>query len=257
MLVADLVTAMETLAPPALAEAWDNVGLLIGDRADELHGVLVTIDVSAEVIDEALGLGCSALVAYHPPIFQALRSLGPADLALQLARAGLSVYSPHTALDVAAGGTNDVLAEALGLREVQVLRRTTATGAGLGRVGLLASPIRVAELVARVKRALGIDHVLLAGRDDRIVDTLAVGAGAGASLLDDARRVGADAIVCGELGHHDALRAVRFGLTALCTLHSNTERIALGSLATRLRAALGPSVPVHQSKRDGDPFRVV
>ena len=257
MLVADLVTAMDALAPPALAEAWDNVGLLIGDRADELRAVLVTIDVTAEVIDEALELGCTALVAYHPPIFQALRSLGPADLALHLARARLAVYSPHTALDVAAGGTNDVLAEVLDLREVQVLRPTTTSGAGLGRVGVLSAPVRVTELVVKVKRALGIDHVLLAGRDDRMVDTLAVGAGAGASLLDDARRVGADALVCGELGHHDALRAVRLGLTALCTLHSNTERIALSSLATRLRATLGPSVPVHQSKRDGDPFRVV
>ena len=257
MLVADLVNAMDALAPPALAEPWDNVGLVIGDRADELRSVLVTIDVSAEVIDEALGLGCTALVAYHPPIFQALRSLGPADLALSLARAKLSVYSPHTALDVAPGGTNDVLAEALGLREVQVLRPTTPTGAGLGRVGLLAAPVRVAELVVKVKRALGIDHVLLAGRDDRMVDTLAVGAGAGASLLEDTRRVGADALVCGELGHHDALKAARLGLTALCTLHSNTERIALGSLAARLQATLGPQVPVHQSERDADPFRVV
>jgi dinuclear metal center YbgI/SA1388 family protein len=257
MRIADLIEAMESIAPRALAEPWDNVGLLIGDADEPLGAVLVTIDVTAAVIEEALGLGCGALVAYHPPIFSALRSLGPTDLALQLARARLSVYSPHTALDVAPGGTNDLLAAALGLQEVHVVRPTTPSGAGPGRVGALPAPLSSAELVALVKRALGVSHVLLAGALDRSIRRVAVGAGAGASLLDDARRAGADALVCGELGHHDALRAGRLGLAALCTLHSNTERLATQPLAERLRTALGPSVPVHVSQRDADPFRVV
>jgi len=257
MRVADLVTAMEAIAPSALAESWDNVGLLIGDPHEALQGVLVTIDVTSAIIDEALGLGCSALVAYHPPIFQALRALGPADLALHLARARLAVFSPHTALDVAAGGTNDVLAAALGLREVQVLRPTTPSGEGLGRTGLLPQPMAVAAFASHVKRALGIEHVLLAGDVERQVRRVAVGAGAGSSLLQDAQRVRADVLLCGELGHHDALKAVRLGLTALCTLHSNTERLALRSVADRLRAALGAAVPIHQSGRDADPFSII
>lgn len=257
MLVADLVRAMDLIAPPALAEPWDNTGLVIGDPMEPLRAVLVTIDVTAAVIEEALGLGCTALVAYHPPIFQPLRALGPADLALHLAQARLAVYSPHTALDAAPGGTNDVLAAALGLWKVRVLRPTTLSGAGMGRVGELKAAVSVGAFVAQVKAALRIEHVLLAGSDDRPVRTVAVGAGAGASLLQDAASAGADALLCGELGHHDALKAVRLGLTAVCTLHSNTERLALEPLAARLRGDLGASVPVHRSQRDADPFRVV
>jgi dinuclear metal center YbgI/SA1388 family protein len=257
MLVADLARAMEAIAPSALAQSWDNTGLVIGDPREPLRGVLVTIDVTFEVIEEAVSLGCSALVAYHPPIFQPLRALGPADLALHLAQARLAVYSPHTALDVAQGGTNDALAAALELSEVRVLRQTTPSGQGLGRIGVLRAPVSIDALIVQDKAALGIDHVLVAGSGDRRVRTVAVGAGAGGSLLRDAAAAGAEALLCGELGHHDALEAVRLGLCALCTLHSNTERLALPTLAERLRAALGASVPVHQSRRDADPFRVV
>ena len=116
--VADLAHAMEAIAPSALAEPWDNVGLVIGDPAAPLTGVLLCIDLTLEVIEEAKTLGASAVVAYHPPIFKGLKRFTPGSaesVAYEAMAAGLAVYSPHTALDVAAGGTNDVLADLLGL----------------------------------------------------------------------------------------------------------------------------------------------
>ncbi|MFN7021187.1 MAG: Nif3-like dinuclear metal center hexameric protein [Phycisphaerales bacterium] len=119
MKIADLIDAMERIAPSRLAEDWDNVGLLIGDPSDELSGpVLLTIDLTEAVLDEAERMGCRAIIAYHPPIFHPLKRLvgGPSSPLSQrvnhrAARAGLAVYSPHTALDACAGGVTDWLAE--------------------------------------------------------------------------------------------------------------------------------------------------
>ena len=113
-----LINAMEAIAPPELAEDWDNTGLILGDRTCELAGpVLLTIDLTEPVAEEAIELGASAIVSYHPPVFEPLRSL-TADNArgralLAAAARSMVVYSPHTALDAARGGMNDWLADGL------------------------------------------------------------------------------------------------------------------------------------------------
>ncbi len=118
MKIADLVAAMERIAPPDLAESWDNVGLLIGAHDALLAGpLLLTIDLTEAVAAEAARLKCGAVVAYHPPIFEAVKRLTDETetgrVALQLIGAGVAVYSPHTALDGAPGGMADWLAEGL------------------------------------------------------------------------------------------------------------------------------------------------
>lgn len=259
-----LVAAMDSIAPPALAESWDNVGLLLGDAAAPLRRLLLTIDLTPEVIDEAQTLGCDAVVAYHPPLFAPTRRVLAGDLAFAALAAGLAVYSPHTAFDAAPGGTNDALCEVLGLAERKPLRPAAGAGVGAlaamppglvgaGRVGVLAKPAYAHELVERLKSRLGLTFVLHAGSLERVVSTVAVCAGAGGSLVDDAARAGAELYLVGELGHHDALRVRRLGLTAVCTLHSNAERLALPGLATRLRERLA-GVDVYVSARDRDPF---
>lgn len=253
--VSELIAAFENIAPSALAEPWDNVGLVIGDPRAALTRLLVAVDLSLEVIDEAEAQGCEAVVAYHPPIFAAHKRLGPDDLAYHAIRAGLAVYSPHTAFDVADGGTNDALCDLLGLFDRRPLKPRTPGGPGPGRIGRLPVHCSARALVDLVKLKLRLPFVLTAGPLDREVETVAVCAGAGGSMVDDAAREGAELYLVGELGHHDALRAARLGLTALCTLHSHTERLALPALAARLRRAL-PGVQVEVSARDRDPFEV-
>ncbi len=114
--IADLVRCLERLAPPALAEPWDNTGLLLGDASRPLPqgaGVLLCIDLTEAVAAEALSTGAAAVVAYHPPIFDGLKRLTSATprerALLRLAEAGITVYSPHTALDAVPGGVTDWL----------------------------------------------------------------------------------------------------------------------------------------------------
>jgi dinuclear metal center YbgI/SA1388 family protein len=118
MLVNDLVRAMERLAPPQCAEEWDRVGLLVGHRSREVRGpVLLTIDLTERVLDEALALRAGAVVAYHPPLWDPITRLtdetSRARIVLRAAEAGLAIYSPHTALDNVEGGVTDWLCEGL------------------------------------------------------------------------------------------------------------------------------------------------
>ena len=115
----DLTDALEAIAPTRYAEPWDNVGLLVGDPKQEVTRAMLAIDYTPEVACEAAGERCDAVVAYHPPIFKPLLSrvtaTGDTSLVYDAVRRGVAIYSPHTALDVAEGGTNDVLADAIGL----------------------------------------------------------------------------------------------------------------------------------------------
>ncbi|MBU6412344.1 MAG: Nif3-like dinuclear metal center hexameric protein [Planctomycetes bacterium] len=111
-----LVAALESIAPLNLAESWDKVGLLVGDLAQEFSGpILLAIDLSEDVLDEAIDLGAGAIIAYHPPIWEPLKRLTASSaterIILRAARAGIIIYSPHTALDACTGGINDWLCE--------------------------------------------------------------------------------------------------------------------------------------------------
>ncbi len=256
--VRHLVTAMESIAPPALAEPWDNVGLLVGDPSAPLTRVLLAIDYTAAVAAEALHGAYDAVVAYHPVIFKDVTRVIAGSRLWDAVRKGVAVYSPHTALDIAPGGTNDVLAGALGLDDITPLRPLAPRGGrvslGMGRIGRLPLIPR-GEVIARVKRALGIPHILVAGPTDGIASTGAVGAGSCGDLVRDAIAKGVDVYLTGELRHHDALAAVDAGMTVLCTLHSNSERATLKIVRQRLVEGL-PGVTVDLSVHDRDPFVV-
>ena len=129
--VKDLAAAMDRLAPERHAEDWDNVGLLVGDPAAAVRRVALCIDYTSAVAGEVRRAGCQAVIAYHPPIFKPLKRLTPAasPVVYAAARDGVAIYSPHTALDVADGGTNDVLADVLGMTDRRPIKPLTGGAA--------------------------------------------------------------------------------------------------------------------------------
>jgi dinuclear metal center YbgI/SA1388 family protein len=124
--VADLVQTMQVIAPPELAADWDNVGLLLGDAADAVHRVMTCLTVTPASVAEAVAADAQLIVSHHPVLFRPTQRLTTATaegrLLLPLLRAGIAVYSPHTAFDNAPGGINEVLAGKLGLTQVAPLR---------------------------------------------------------------------------------------------------------------------------------------
>jgi len=361
----ELTDALEQIAPTRFAESWDNVGLLVGDPEQPVSRALLTIDYTAEVACEAAGAKADAIIAYHPPIFSALKrvtSSGTSSAIFDAIRRGVAIYSPHTALDVADGGTNDVLADVLAMIDRSPLKlvetkatqyklvtfvpaehvekvsaalfaagagrigdysscsfQTRGTGTffgeegtkpavgsagkleradeirietvvpiakiesviralrqshpyeepafdlnqlaappeaiGIGRIGKLPGEATADMLINRIKRELDIRHVLVAGDVTRSVRRAAVCAGSCGDLLDEVIAQKCDFYLTGEMRHHDALKAAARGVTVVCALHSNTERIALKRLQERLKQAL-PDLPTTLSHTDRDPFAI-
>jgi len=149
MQLSTIIAAMERIAPPSLAEAWDNVGLLAGDPNQDVSRILLTIDYSAAVAEETRGNQCDLVIAYHPPIFQPLKRVVAGSAIFDAVRRGVAIYSPHTALDMAEGGTNDMLADVVGM----VDRRALKSGEAKGREYKLVTFVPI-EAVDKVGRAM-------------------------------------------------------------------------------------------------------
>jgi len=156
---------MDRVAPLALAEKWDNVGLLLEapyqQQQRPSQNIMLTVDLTTRVVDEALSLPASVVVAYHPPIFKPLSSLtlsNPLQTSLlRCATAGISLYSPHTALDSVYGGINDWLASGLGSGHVDLIGDEHPSGrGGSGRLLRLNEKTTISSLIGRVKQHLGL-----------------------------------------------------------------------------------------------------
>lgn len=255
----DVVRELEAMAPPSLAGGWDNVGLLLEGTRD-VRRALLCVDLTPPVVEEALERDVDLVIAYHPPIFSGLKRLTTATSQgrslLALIRAGVTVHSPHTALDAAAGGMNDWLLEAFGtLVEVAPLEpdRLDPT-VGAGRRATLLSPRSLADLLPAIKAHLGLAAVRVATPSDHhLVESVAVCPGAGGSLFEKAP--GHGLYLTGELRHHDVLALVAAGAAAVLTDHTHTERGYLPRLAARLGERL-PDVVFEPSAVDADPLRI-
>lgn len=260
MTVGELLAVLDRLAPTRLAEEWDNVGLMVGRRDRPVTRVLVALDLRGHVLDEARDTGADLVLVHHPPIFPALSAVSDqrisGALVLRAAEERIAVVAAHTNLDAAAGGLNDLMADALGLRErAPLVPHADDPAVGLGRVGMV-DPVPLDELAARcvgvfcTRRAnLGV-----AGDPGQMVSRLAICTGSGGSLIAAARASGAEAYVTGDLKYHDADAAEGMGLVNIA--HGAVEQQAMRMWTPALADALMPhGVEVAFARGDTDPWR--
>jgi dinuclear metal center YbgI/SA1388 family protein len=270
----DLLKVLQKFAPLQLAEKWDNVGLLIEPLTTNITNILLTIDLTEAVVEEAIQKNVNFILSYHPPVFEALKRITMSTtkqrIVVKCISNSIAVYSPHTSFDVVKGGINDWLASGLGKGKVVAIKPSAAaTGPlpeileeGLGRIVTLAEPVTLSELVCRIKSHLGLERLRLAtGDTDRTtVSTIAICAGSGGSLL---KGVPADVWFTGEMSHHDVLAAVAEGTSIVLCEHTNTERgflkhRLLPLFAQELLPSIGAEgVKVHVSEVDADPLVIV
>lgn len=243
--VQQLYEAMQRIAPLELAESWDNPGLLV-DCSGEVTRVLVTLDITPEVVTEAAAKHCEAIVAHHPVIFDPLKKLGPQDVPFQLVRAGISAICMHTNLDAAPGGVNDVLADLLRIEN----RRDFADNCG--RIGTLNMPTTAQQLAETCSRMLHTHCKFVEA--DHPVEKLAEVSGAGGSYLQQAIDEGADCLVTGEAAHHIAILAKQKGVGLVVAGHWGTEHPVVFALTDALTERLPKEVTVAPSLADVDPY---
>ncbi|MBI5851779.1 MAG: Nif3-like dinuclear metal center hexameric protein [Planctomycetes bacterium] len=255
----DVLAVLDRIAPPALAEDWDNVGLIVDATPRvPVQRALLTIDLTEAVLDEAIARRCQLVVAYHPPLFAPLRRLHASDasarVVLRAVREGIAIHSPHTALDAVSAGLCDWLAEALGSGARTPLRATNDgddPSHGPGRCVVLESPASLDEIVARIKSWLKLPALRIARAPHAgSIRRVALCPGAGGSVLAG---VNADLYWTGELRHHDVLAALARGTSVVLCEHSSSERGYLAVLRGRL-AEQCPGVEFLVSAHDREPL---
>lgn len=243
----DILDSLAVIAPPALAEEWDNPGLLVGTPAQETERILVALDVSEAVIKEAVRVGAHVIVAHHPMIFHAVKKIRtdePLGRKLeQLMKHDIAVLAAHTNLDSAQGGVNDVLAEAVGLGQIGPFVAPEAAGEGsgtpgLGRIGFLPAPLSLEAFARQVREALPTEHVRYVRGGSHPVQKVALCSGSGAAFIPKAAALGADAYLTGDVRYHDAQTAAELGIHVIDASHFGTEFPVVARLRDRLAAAL-------------------
>ena len=255
--IADLVTFLEQFAPPSLAESWDNVGLLVGDRSREATKVMTCLTITPASAAEAVERSASLIVTHHPLPFRPLNRL-TADttdgkLLLQLIENRIAIYSPHTAFDSARDGINQRLANGLGLRDAAALLPAADGELGAGRFGMLPQPLTLAQLAGSVKTLLQISRLQCVGPLDRPLGTVAVACGSGGDFLGPARAAGCDALVTGEARFHACLEAEATGTALVLAGHFASERFAVLRLAEVLAQAFS-ALQIWASEKEADPL---
>ncbi|MEZ5988703.1 MAG: Nif3-like dinuclear metal center hexameric protein [Planctomycetota bacterium] len=268
--LAQVVRVIEELAPPELAEDWDSVGLLVEPPGSSpVENLLLTVDLTEAVVEEAVAKKVRFVLAYHPPIFGGLPRLtmaAPMQRAiLRAVLARIAVHSPHTSLDACAGGVNDWLAEGLGKAEVTALVPRVVPGAegpadprvGQGRRARLARPQSAERVVERIKKHLGLRKVRVALADRHAagedVAEVLLCAGAGGAVLAGH---GGDLLWTGEMRHHEVLEHREAGRTVVLCEHSNTERGFLPRLRDLLLERFSDKLRVFVSESDRDPLAI-
>ncbi len=265
MRLQDVLTFLRTFAPPPLAEPWDNTGLLVGHEDGEVSTILTCLSLTPDVAEEAVARQVQLIVTHHPVLFRPVQRVTSetteGGMLLDLIRVGIGVYSPHTSYDSARSGINQQLAERLRLASVRPLRGLSdgetspeLDGLGSGRWGDLASPVTLDAFVVMAKRALGVAHTQYVGEPSRRVQRVGIACGAAAEFMADAAQQGCEVLLTGEARFHACLEARTLDIALVLPGHYATERPAMETLATTLKAQF-PELDVFASESEIDPIR--
>lgn len=206
MKLKEITAALERLAPLRLQEERDNSGLQVGFPEAEVSRVLICLDITEAVIEEAVLLDCQLVVSHHPLIYNPLKQVSDATYqqrcVVRALASGVALYSAHTCLDKTSGGVNHKMAEVIGLQNLRVLCPEEG-GTGFGLVGELPVPEKDGAFLARVKAAFRVKNLRHSALDGRDIRWVAVCGGSGNSFLPEAIQAGVDCYVTGEFRYHD------------------------------------------------------
>ena len=230
MRVKQIMQMLEELCPGSFAMSWDNVGLLVGRSDKEVKTIALALDATSEVIGQAVKLGADMLITHHPLLFSGVKNVTDSDYVgrrvLDLVRHDIACYAMHTNFDVL--GMADAAADLLNLTDREVLEVTyedEISVDGIGRVGSLMEPMKLAEFAAKVAECFEIEHVRYYGDPEQMLVTCAILPGSGKGEINLAVKANADVYVTGDIAHHDGIDAVEKGIAVVDAGHYGVEKI--------------------------------
>ena len=225
--VKEVYDFLDEIAPFETAMDFDNCGLLVGDFDRKVQKILLSLDITGNVCDEAGNLGVDLIISHHPIIFKPLRKLSFKHPVSKLAKYEISAICAHTNLDVAQIGVNYCLAKTLGLSNLSALSHENECPLGL--VGNLPKPMSSEDFGKSIKEKLLCEGIRYT-KTSKTVSKIAICSGAGGSLIENAFEKGADAFVTGEIRHSDILKSNEFGISIFDAGHFKTENVVINPL---------------------------
>lgn len=242
MSIHEIGRAVDRFAPLRKAKtSWDNVGVLVNSGTWDTR-VMLTIDLTETVLQECIGLGIKNILSYHPVIFRPVKKLDVKEhVAVSCVKNGINVFSPHSALDPL---MNEYIYKMFNEAEFQRKRNNGPNGSS------------VKDVVEGLKRRSGLERLRMCLARDHTVETVPplMYVGVGATFRNTSLRN--SIVITGEMSHHDLLHCASNGTSVILMEHSNSERICLEHVASRLRSEL-PEYEVVISKEDRDPITIV
>lgn len=252
--VIDILNVLEEAAPSRLAASYDNVGFIVGHRDKEVKKIVVALDITGDVIEEAVATGAELIVSHHPIIFGARSTVTDCDttgsLVLKLIENGISAICMHTNLDSAAGGVNDILAVSLGVHDTKPVEPQEDGTVGCGRYGKLKTCEELSGFLKKVCTELNTCGVKYHDAGKPVL-RVAVGGGSCGDYIKTARLLGCDTVVTADIKHNQFLEAKELGINAIDAGHFATEDVVCPRLCEIISEKY-PEVSVRIADADID-----
>lgn len=258
--VKDIATAIEDFAPKELQESYDNAGLQVGNPEAEVNAVLLCLDVTEDVIKEALERECNMIVSHHPLIFKGIKQLTGADttqrLLIEALKNNIAVYSAHTNLDSVWNGVSHEMAGKLSVKNIEVLEPQPGNPmAGLGVVGNI-KPIPKIEFLRKIKETFKVAALRYSAQSPAlVVRRVAVCGGAGASLISAAIKAKADILVTGDVKYHDF---TSFGSEiVIADIGHYESELCSREILSRVIREKFPDLTIYFSDSESNPIKIL
>lgn len=254
----ELINIMEKIAPSYLAEAWDNCGMQIDLQSKDINKILVTLEITKEIIDEAVSLGVDFIVTHHPLYFSSFKRVDNKEIignyTISLIQQGISVYSSHTTFDKAEFGNNFYLANLLNLKNIKDFAKFSEEYIGL--LGEIPEKMKLKDLINVIGNSLDLNknEIKVIGTLDEEIKIVGLCTGAGIDMLEIAALNGCQLFITGDVKYHDAIKAKEMGMNVIDAGHYGTEKIFVPNMAKQLKDVFGNKVEVFQSAIDINPF---
>ena len=235
--VKDFYGYLNSIAPFETQEDWDNSGMLVGDMDAEVKKAAVVLDITHEEIKKAKAIGADLIISHHPVIFNPIKSVTKGSVPYELVASSINALCCHTPLDIADGGTNDSLAELLGIN-------VTRADDPILRLGTV-EPTTAQELAGKIANTLNTKvRYADAGKT---IKKIAICTGAGCSLIEAAGEI--DAFITGDASHHNFLDCIQAGITLIAAGHYETEIVVVPVLVKKLQAQF-PDIEIIDIKQE-------
>ncbi len=259
----DIIKLLQEIAPEEIAASWDNVGLLVGRKDKSISKVLVTLDITDEVIEQALKEQVDMIVSHHPLIFQGVKKITTDDFMgkrlFKLLSNDICCYAMHTNFDAAENGMGEIAAKKLNLINTRYIKEEASyinkngeqVVVGCGRIGELDEPISLDELCKKIKKQFPTDSLNVYGASNMnnyMVSKIAICPGSGKSYIKDILKENVDVYITGDISHHEGLDASDQGLIIIDASHFGIENIFVEYVEQYLNQELSAGIEVIASE---------